>query len=160
MKWLIFKLFAFMLLISTYSYAKDNLPLPRFVSIKSGEVNVRTGPSVRYPIKWVFHAKNEPIEVVAEFEQWRKIKDFTKDEGWVHESMLSGKRYAIIATKEKQIIYKNLEDNKHPVVIIEPGVRARVQECQLEHCRIIVEDHKGWIRKDKLYGVYKNETYK
>ncbi|MBN9543266.1 MAG: hypothetical protein J0G32_05690 [Alphaproteobacteria bacterium] len=147
-------------LCNTVAYAKEKLPLPRFASIKSHEVNVRTGPSVRYPIKWIFTARNEPVEILAEFEQWRKIKDFVGDEGWIHESMLSGKRFGIIAAKEKQILYKNQADTTHPLVVVEPGVKARIQECSLDWCRVIVKDYKGWIRKEKLYGVYKNEIYK
>ncbi|AZL16221.1 SH3 domain-containing protein [Rickettsiales endosymbiont of Stachyamoeba lipophora] len=150
---------AFFFIINN-SIAKKDLPVPRFASIKSGHVNVRTGPNVRYPIKWVFIEKNEPIEVIAEFEQWRKIKDIEAQEGWVHESMLTGKRFAIITSSNTQIIYKNPDITSYKIVKIESKVRVRLDKCKLDWCRINVNDYQGWIKKDFLWGVYKNEEYK
>ena len=76
--------------------ADDRLPVPRFVTLKGDEVNVRAGPGRRYPINWVFLRRSMPVEVVAEFDTWRKIRDFEGIEGWVHQSLLSGRRGALI----------------------------------------------------------------
>ncbi len=81
---------------SSLQAADDKLPLPRFVSLRAEEVNVRTGPGVRYPINWVFHKRDLPVEIVAEFENWRKVRDVDQAEGWVHQSMLSGRRSIVI----------------------------------------------------------------
>ncbi|MBN8827999.1 MAG: SH3 domain-containing protein [Sphingobacteriia bacterium] len=148
------------LLSTQITFAKEKLPIPRFVTIKSNEANVRTGPNVRYPVKWVFISKNEPVEILAEFEQWRKIRDISGEEGWVHESMLSGKRFVVVKASDNQILFKNSTNNTYPVVIVEPAVRAKLLECTGESCRIQAKDYKGWIKKDKIWGVYKNEIYK
>src|SRR5258708_28049028 len=76
--------------------AANTGPLPRYLSLRSDEVNLRTGPGVRYPVDWVLQRRNMPVEVLAEFENWRKIRDWQGTEGWVHQSMLSGRRYAIV----------------------------------------------------------------
>src|SRR5919204_606278 len=77
----------------------SGLPLPRFASLRSDEVNVRTGPGTRYPVDWVFKRKGMPVEIVAEFENWRKIRDWQGASGWVHQSLLTGKRSFIIPAK-------------------------------------------------------------
>src|SRR5436853_89841 len=86
--------------------ANNALPIPRFVSTRASEVNMRTGPNVRYPVRWVFVKKGEPVEILAEFEQWRKIRDHQGDSGWVHETMLSGKRYVILEGADIHLLYK------------------------------------------------------
>src|ERR1700757_4096765 len=77
----------------------SGLPLPRFASLRSDEVNVRTGPGTRYPVDWVFKRKGMPVEIVAEFENWRKNRDLQGASGWVHQSLLTGKRSFLIASK-------------------------------------------------------------
>jgi SH3-like domain-containing protein len=140
--------------------AKTNLPLPRYVSIKSNEVNARTGPNVRYPIKWVYVKKGEPIELVAEFEQWRKIRDKEGGEGWVHESMVSGRRRVIIIGDKQQKVFIDPDENTKAIFLIEANVRATLNKCQNQWCEIEVENHKGWIERKYLWGVYKNEEIK
>jgi SH3-like domain-containing protein len=136
---------------------KVNLPIPRFVSVKSSEVNVRAGPNYRYPIKWVFVKKGEPVEVIAEFEQWRKIRDKQGDEGWVHETMLSGRRYVIIIGDKPLIVYQKADLNSKPIFQVEPDVRSDLLECSKEWCRIQASQNKGWIERKNLWGVYSNE---
>jgi SH3-like domain-containing protein len=142
-----------------YAHAanKVNLPIPRFVSVKSSEVNVRAGPNYRYPIKWVFVKKGEPVEVIAEFEQWRKIRDKQGDEGWVHETMLSGRRYVIIIGDKSSVVYQKADLNSKPIFQVEPDVRADLLECSKEWCRIQASQNKGWIERKNLWGVYSNE---
>lgn len=132
--------------------------VPRFVSLKSNEVNLRTGPSKNYPITWVIRNKGEPVEVITEFEQWREIKDKDGDNGWVHESMLSGNRYAIVTGGEVQCLYRGAEGDKK-VARLEPGVRAKLLTCKESRCYVSVEQHKGWIARDKVWGVYSHEKF-
>ena len=140
--------------------AKEKLPVPRFVSLKSNEINVRTGPNIRYPIKWVFISRNEPVEVVAEFENWRKIKDFSGDEGWIHESMLVGRRYALVKSTKNEYLYNNCDSGNFPIAILAPEYRVQIIECSINNCKVRAAGYKGCMTKDKLYGVYKNEIYK
>ena len=94
-------LFAALLAIAAWpALADSGLPVPRFVTLKGDEVNVRAGPGRRYPINWVFLRQEMPVEVVAEFDTWRKIRDFEGTEGWVHQSLLSGRRGALVLGEE------------------------------------------------------------
>lgn len=138
-------------LFATQAYAfkaEKEETLPYFASVKSGEVNVRIGPHSRYPIKFVFIKKSEPIEVIAKFEQWRKIRDFTGDEGWVHQTMIARKRYVIVKSNH------NIEMKKNNKIIayLEPGVRATLKECKKEECQIITNNIAGWVEGKHLWG--------
>lgn len=135
-----------------------NLPIPRFVTIKATEANVRTGPSVRYPVEWVYHRRWLPVEITAEFEQWRKIKDKDGDEGWIHESMLSGRRYVFIKGKEPQILYRLPDHTAHPMVKAEPWVMGELLECRGAWCKVDVTESSGWIERSSLWGIYPDEN--
>ncbi len=149
--------------------ADKNLPIPRFASIKSKEVNARTGPSNRYPIEWVFVKKGEPVEIFAEFEQWRRIRDKFGEGGWVHSSMLSGKRFVVIKGDEPQLLYKKSSINSEVIARIAPEVRCELYKCLDKLCNIRCQsskgqdlkkqDFKGWILKNMLWGVYPDEKW-
>ncbi len=134
------------------------LPLPRFVSLKSDEVNLRTGPGVRYPIDWIYSRKDLPVEVIAEFEAWRKIRDWQGTEGWVHQSMLSGRRMMVVIGTPRSLRATDA-DSAETVAIVEPGVLGRLVQCprNRDFCRIEVGQAQGWLRRDELWGVYKGE---
>ena len=135
----------------------SGLPVPRFASLKPEEVNVRTGPGTRYPIQWVYHRAGMPVEVVEEYDLWRKIRDVEGTSGWVHKTMLEGKRSVIIKGKEAHIVRIEPEPKAKPILKAEPMVAARLMECQPEWCRIQISGRKGWIEKQYLWGVYADE---
>ncbi len=139
------------------STGPSGLPLPRFVSLRAGEVNVRTGPGVRYPIAWVFVRKGLPVEVTVEFELWRKIADIDGTEGWVHRSMLSGERTAII-TGGVRTLYQRPENAAMPVLQAEPGVQGRLLSCEASWCELRIEGIRGWTRRQYLWGIYPDEV--
>ena len=139
--------------------ADPNLPVPRFVSLRSDEVNVRTGPGVRYPIDWVFTRKTMPVQITAEVETWRKIRAVDGTEGWVHQSMLTGRRTALITGEVRTVRQKNAADAP-PVAMVEPGVIAQLLECREAWCRIEVSGQKGWLQRDEFWGVLPAETFK
>lgn len=141
------------------AFSKEKLPIPRFVSIKSSEANIRFGPSYNYPIKWVFIRKNEPIEITAEFEQWRKIRDFSAEEGWIHESILNSQRFAIIKSKKPQNIYKTPAKDAPILLIAENQVRLKLLTCKSGWCKIKIDGYKGWIEQASLWGTYKDEEF-
>jgi SH3-like domain-containing protein len=136
---------------------EEALPVPRFVSIKASQANIRTGPNVRYPVRWVFVRKGEPVEIIAEFEQWRKIRDKQGDDGWIHESMLSGRRQAVITGEKPQLIYRKADYASAPLAKFEPEVRVELDSCMAEWCRVEFKSYKGWIEKKYLWGVYAHE---
>jgi len=136
----------------------SGLPIPRFVTLRTDETNVRTGPGTRYPIQWVYHRIGMPVEIIEEYDLWRKIRDVEGTSGWVHKTMLDGKRSVIVKGKQPHIIRRDPEPDAKPILKVEPMVAARVMECQPDWCRIQIEGRKGWIEKKFLWGVYPDEV--
>ena len=139
--------------------AQSGLPLPRFVSLRADEVNVRTGPGVRYPIAWVFVRAGLPVEVVEEFENWRKIRDVDGAEGWVHQSLLSGTRAAVVVGGVR-LLTRTPAANGIPVLEAEPGVVGELLECRQDWCRMEIAGRRGWLPQDQIWGAYAGETFR
>lgn len=143
----------------TVTEARDtNLPLPRFVSLKADEVNLRTGPGQRYPIDWVFVRRALPLEVTAEFDQWRRIRDQDGTVGWVHRSMLSGERMVVVIGAVRTLRGEP-KSNGVALLRLEPGVQGSLLACQNAWCRIDQQGTKGWLQRAYLWGVYPSENF-
>lgn len=138
--------------------AGTGLALPRFVSLKSTEANVRTGPGINHPILWVLRRKQMPLEIVAESKQWRKIRDVDGDEGWVHQAMISGRR-TVMTIGGKQMLYVSASDTSRPMAHVHAGVEARLLGCDSEFCQVVIDGRKGWMRRDRLWGIYPDEKF-
>ncbi len=157
--------FLFLPAVAMPAQAQDNqqifnssgLPIPRFVSLRSNKVFVRTGPALRYPIKWIFVRKNMPIEIIQEFDTWRKIRDVAGEEGWIHQSLLSGRRNAVIMPEGGAMISKKPEIAASPVAKLERGVIFKLKQCQTSWCLGEAGGFEGWIEKKSLWGVYASE---
>lgn len=139
------------------AYNNSGLPLPRFVSLRSDKVFVRTGPALRYPIKWIFTKEGLPVEIIQEFDTWRKIRDLDAQEGWVHQSLLSGKRTALVTAEKGALLVRKPVTNARPVVLLEPNVTVALSQCSGGWCVAESEGYKGWIEKKSLWGVYADE---
>lgn len=135
----------------------SGLPLPRFVSINSDRVNVRKGPGQQYPIVWVYRRKGMPVEIVAEYEQWRQIRDRDSGLGWVQKNLLSGRRTALVTGTVRSLL-KDPQDDASPVALLEPGVIGEIKRCKGEWCEVKVRNYSGWMRRDDLWGVYPDEA--
>lgn len=135
------------------------LPIPRYVTLRSDQVNVRTGPGVRYPVDWVFVRENLPVEIVSEFENWRKIRDFEGTEGWVHQSMLSGKR-AVLVIGGNQTLRREAAEGAPAVAHLETGVIAWLDTCLREWCEVEVSGLAGWVHRSAIWGVRVDEGKK
>ncbi|MCW5747902.1 MAG: hypothetical protein KIT36_17060 [Alphaproteobacteria bacterium] len=133
------------------------LPLPRFAALRSEETNVRAGPATRYPIDWVFKRKSMPVEIVAEYENWRKVRDWQGAGGWVHQSLLTGKRSVTVIAREA-MLYKTPSTTATAVARLQTEVICLVKSCSGEWCRVQVGPHVGWIERAKVWGVYKGEV--
>lgn len=138
--------------------ASDKLPLPRFVSLKSAEVNMRVGPGTRYSISWVYKRENLPVEIIQEFDQWRQIKDSEGTTGWVHKQMLQGKRTAVVVGKVA-VLRRAPDAAANPVLRAEPGVVGKLLSCEEKWCRVQISGRKAWIAKTSIFGVYKKEEF-
>ncbi len=135
---------------------RTGLPLPRFVSLRANEVNLRTGPGVRYPIDWVYRRRDLPVEIIDEHETWRRIRDWEGTIGWVHQSMLQGARKAMV-TGELRILRKLPKRAAAPIARVEPGVIARLEACEGGWCKVSLEGLSGWLERHEFYGVYPRE---
>lgn len=139
----------------------SGLPIPRWVSIRAKEANLRTGPGARYPIDWVLQRRSLPAEIVGEFENWRQIKIQDGTVGWVHESMLSGKRMATVKAARVRVL--QAPDTDAPVAaFVEDGVIVALEGCEATWCRIAISSHgvEGWIARSVLWGIYDGEAVK
>jgi len=145
----------------TTQIGPSGLPVPRFVSLKSDRINVRAGPGQDHAISWVFTKAGLPVEIIAEYDNWRRIRDSEGAEGWIFHSLLSGRRTAIIApwSKIKTIaLRRDRDENGQPAARVEPNVLVDVNECDGTWCRVSVKNVSGWITQDTLWGVYPDET--
>jgi len=139
----------------------SGLPVPRFVSLKASRVNVRIGPGEDYKIAWVFTRPGLPIEVIQEFDTWRRIRDSDGTVGWVFQSLLSGKRTAVVApwsNSNARPIHAAASPGAPVTAYLEPGVMAEIERCDDGWCRLSGENFDGWIAQDQLWGVYPDET--
>ena len=136
--------------------AVTNLPIPRFVSLKAAEGNVRRGPSLSHRIDWVYKRRDMPLEVTGEFGHWRRVRDRDGVGGWVHYSLLSGMRTVIVEQDMLPLMMKpdpKAQINAHA----ELGVVARLGACTGDWCRITASGYRGWVPRATLWGVFPDE---
>lgn len=133
-----------------------NRPIPRFVSLKASEGNARRGPGLTHRIDWVFKHRGLPLEITAEYGHWRRIRDRDGAGGWVHYSLLSGVRTALIEDDLTALLSRPV-DGANEIARLELGVIARVQECTLDWCKLSIDGHKGWVPKTAFWGVKPDE---
>lgn len=136
----------------------SGLPLPRFASLKSDNVYMRTGPSMDYPIRWIYKREGLPVEIVQEFDSWRRIRDPEGETGWVHKILLSGKKTALIKSEEPVLAY-DADDLVRPMAKIEGGYFVTLETCDKRACFATFPPYEGWIEKKYLWGVYASDIF-
>lgn len=150
------------------SVGPSGLPLPRYVSLKSDRVNLRQGPGTDYPTAWVYRRAGLPVEVIEEYEAWRKVRDSEGTTGWILSSLLSGRRTALVlpwelkpdAPRPQIALRQNDSERAAPVAMIEAGVIADIQSCDGAWCYVVIESFRGYLEQTKLWGVYQRERVK
>jgi SH3-like domain-containing protein len=140
----------------------SGLPVPRFVSLKSERVNVRSGPNRDNQVDWVYTRNGLPVEIIGEYDNWRHIRDWEGSEGWVLHSLLSGKRTALVAAVAKKVddfvpIHSSADLTSDVTARLQSGVLATVKRCDGNWCRISGKGFDGWIEEGRLWGVYPGE---
>ena len=138
----------------------SGLPVPRFVSLKSDRVNVRGGPNKDQDVRWVYTRAGMPVEITAEFENWRRIRDWEGAEGWVYHSLLSGKRTAVVVPKlnaELVPLYDSPSTQADVVARLQSGVLGSLKSCDGTWCQFAGKNFSGWIQQERLWGAYPNE---
>ena len=145
-KFLIINLFLLSFFL-TNSYSDNNT----YMSLKNKKVNVRYGPGLDYPIKFIFNKKNYPVEIIDEKENFRKILDFKKNSGWIHRSQL--KKSSSFITLDTVILFSNSTKFSRPIAKIESGRLLNKKKCNLNWCRVETGKYKGWVLKESLWGL-------
>jgi SH3-like domain-containing protein len=134
-----------------------NLPIPRYVSLKASEGNVRRGPSLSHRIDWVFRRRDMPLEVTDEYGHWRRVRDRDGQGGWIHYSLLSGVR-TVIVEEDMAALYMKPDSTAPVNARAEAGVIAELDECLPDWCRISADGYRGWVPKSALWGVDASEV--
>lgn len=141
--------------------SKTGLRVPRFASLKSDKVNVRRGPSTEQSIVWVFSRAGLPVEIIAESENWRRVRDSEGSDGWVFHSLLSGRRTVLISPwskdQESVPLLRGRSTGSRAVAHLQSGVLGNVVSCDGEWCELTVDGYTGYVQQDKLWGVYRGE---
>jgi len=147
--------------VAVASGSKTGLRVPRFVSLKSDKVNVRRGPSTDQAIVWVFARAGLPVEIIAESDNWRRVRDSEGADGWVFHSLLSGRRTVLISPwskgKESVTMHDGRSKSSSAVAQLQSGVIGNVVSCDGQWCELTVDDYDGYVEQDKLWGVYRGE---
>ncbi|MFB2553079.1 SH3 domain-containing protein [Ensifer soli] len=145
----------------------SGLPLPRFVSLKSKSVNLRIGPSLDYAVAWRYLKPGVPVEIIQEYDNWRRIRDADGTEGWVNQALLSGTRTAVAAPwmrAKGEGVFVNMRRDPSPnsnlVARIQPGVVVKVDQCNGEWCHAEADGTDGWISQGEIWGAYPGEAFK
>lgn len=150
---------------SSANLGPSGLPIPRFVSLKPARVNTRVGPSRDYAISWLYTKSGLPVEIIQEYDNWRRIRDADGTEGWVYQSLLAGKRTAIIAPWEQNKtgmlidLYASASDTARVLARVEPGVISTIRECTGQWCQLDIKGTRGWIRQAQIWGAYPDEVF-
>ncbi|WP_072396333.1 SH3 domain-containing protein [Hyphomicrobium sp. CS1GBMeth3] len=153
---------------SSPAASSSGLPLPRFVSLKADRVNLRAGPGTDYPTSWVYRRAGLPVEVISEYETWRQVRDAEGATGWVLQSLLSGRRTALVTPWDlkagqsaPQVEVRNSDSERsRTVAVVEAGVIANIHSCDGRWCRITIDRFRGYMPQKQLWGVYENEVVK
>jgi SH3-like domain-containing protein len=139
--------------------AVTGFDIPRFVSLKSNEINLRVGPSINYPINLKYIKKNLPVEIIDEFDVWRKIRDHEGNTGWIKKGLLKGDRYILTGIKIDDVKIFN-RPNGREIGIIKKNNILKLELCLENWCYITHQNIKGWLSKNNIWGVYDKEVYK
>lgn len=130
----------------------------RFVAMRADKVNARSGPNIRYPIEWIYQQQNYPVEIIAEYDQWRKIRDSEGSTSWIRKNLLTNTRYALVTEIGENNIYEKDSLNSDVVAKVENGVVGKIKKCTLSFCQLEFENKiEGWVPRNILYGIKKGE---
>lgn len=137
-------------------------PLPRFATLRSDEVNLRTGPGTRYPIDWVYKRRDLPVLIEREFEVWRLVRDPEGVKGWVHQATLAPRRTGVVlaGAAPDQVLRSDPRESAAAIARLKPGVIVRLRSCEAtsDWCQAQVQDYRGWIRRSEIWGTFPGEV--
>ena len=135
------------------------LEQPRFVSLRSDLVNMREGPSTEHGVKWIYHRQGLPMQVLTEYDVWRRVRDMDGEIGWIHVSLLSNERGALVIGNDFVEIRTGEELNAPIIAQVEAGVVGQIESCGPISCRINFAELEGWVDRTRIWGVYVDEQF-
>jgi SH3-like domain-containing protein len=145
----------------------SGLPLPRFVSLKAQKVNLRVGPGLDYAISWRYMRSGIPMEIIQEYDNWRRVRDAEGTEGWINQSLLSGERTAVAAPWMKDagpetyvMLHSEPDERGRLVAKLQPGVIVNIEGCTGTWCEIDVDGAHGWLAQQEIWGAYPGEAFR
>lgn len=141
------------------AFSNTGLPIPRFVSLASDKVFMRTGPGSKYPVTWEYQRKGLPVEITMEFDVWRKIKDSEGTEGWVHKSLLAGKRYGLVQAEDLVQVLRKPEEGARLMAYVQQDAVVALEECRKAWCKVTAQGYQGWMERKFIWGVYEGEEF-
>jgi SH3-like domain-containing protein len=130
---------------------------PRFAALRAEKVYLRAGPGPDFPIQWVFVRRNLPVEILANFDIYRKIRDSEGTVGWVNQQMLTGRRSVLVAGEIRDL-HGEANPTSDVVARLEPGVIASVSRCDPTWCEVKAGGYKGWLKRDEVWGLEPDEV--
>ena len=139
---------------------ETGLEIPRYVSLKSNDANIRVGPSKNYPIEIKYIKKNYPLKVLEEYEDWRKVEDFQKNVGWIHKSLISGTRTGIVLSNDNKTIKLLNTLNGNVIGEIGKGNIVFLEKCKIDWCLVSFGIYRGWVDKKNIWGIKEKEIIK
>lgn len=134
------------------------LPLPRYVSMRAETANARRGPGLEHRVDWEYRMRGMPLRIVGEYGQWRRVQDPDGAGGWVHHSLLSGARTVLVRSEAPVVLHAGPGENTAVRAMAEPGVVARLDACREEWCSVRAGGFRGWVPRERLWGVDPGET--
>ena len=147
--------------VSNANIGKETgLEIPRFVSLKSDDANIRVGPSKNYPIEIKYIKKNYPLKILEEYEEWRKVEDFNGNIGWIHKSLISGIRTGIVLSNDNKNIKLLNTLGGNVIGEIGKGNIVNLEKCKIDWCLVSSGNFKGWMDKKYIWGVKEKKIIK
>ena len=133
---------------------------PVYVSQRTDNAYMREGPSYNHRVLWVYKHKGYPFEVIARYDVWRRVRAHDGTIGWMSATMLTDRRSVLITGRQRAPLSADPEPRAKLVAYAMPGATAQVEACALRSCRITAPGLKGWIDKDRVWGVGRDEVFK
>ncbi|HEX5282090.1 MAG TPA: SH3 domain-containing protein [Micropepsaceae bacterium] len=138
-------------------HAADTMPY--FASIKSDKIYMRVGPGEDYAIKWVYHRKGLPVEVLGSYDAWRRVKDMDGETGWIHTALLSRERTAVVIGDGLTTVTRSDEAGSNVVAKAKPGTVGTLRHCQAQSCEVKFDGVEGWVPRARLWGVSNDDKF-
>ncbi len=131
---------------------KSGLPLPRYASLASNRIHMRTGPGKQFPIRWIYVRAGIPVKIVAESEEWRQVVDPDGEKGWIHGNLLSSRHTVLVTGKRIRMLRRSPEVEARVLLKVEPGVIGDLVRCEANWCMVEITGVRGWMARDALWG--------